>query len=71
MTQPTQQQVRALADLRNNRDVIDYLQACLDEIKHRLVTVVDAEAVRVMQGKAQAYQQLLNQIEGKTNSGKR
>lgn len=71
MTQPNQQQARALFDLRNNRDVIEYLQACLDETKNRLVTVVDEEAYRVIQGHAQAYQKLLNQIEGKTNSGKR
>lgn len=71
MTQPTQQQARALDALRNNRDVVDYLQACLNDTKNRLVTAVDAEAIRVMQGQAQAYQSLLNQIEGKTNGGKR
>lgn len=71
MTQPTPQQARALDALRNNRDVVDYLQACLDDLKNRLVTVVDAEAARVMQGQAQAYQQILNQIEGKPSSGKR
>lgn len=69
MVQPTQQQARALTDLQNS-DVKSYLQACLDDSKTRLVTVVDAEALRVLQGQARAYQQLLNQIEGKT-SGKR
>lgn len=70
MVQPTQQQARALADLRNS-DVKVYLQACLDDSKNRLVTVADVEAMKVLQGYAQAYQHLLNQIEGTTNSGKR
>lgn len=71
MTQPTPAQARALEDLRHNREVHDYLQACLDESKHRLITVVGAEDVRVLQGQAQAYQSLLNLIDGKQKSGKR
>jgi|AntDeeMinimDraft_6_1070357.scaffolds.fasta_scaffold01437_3 hypothetical protein len=71
MIQPTAQQARALADLPTDSGVREYVQACLDDTKHRLVTVADSEAFRIIQGHAQAYQNLLDCIEGPTKSGKR
>lgn len=72
-TQPTQRQLQALQALRNNDDVVEYLQGLLDESTAKLVGIRDVEDFRVCQGHAQAYQKLIDTILGTTprRSGKR
>ena len=73
MVRPTQQQAQALYDLRGNTEAIGYVQACLDDVKQRLVHQSDPVALHVLQGQAQAYQDLLSRIttDPTTTSGKR
>lgn len=72
MTKPTPEQAKELKALANRAEVIEYLNACLDDAKQRLVTQQEPEAFRVIQGHAQAYQKLLNEIAGPLPpSGKR
>lgn len=70
ITKPTPEQAIALADAGRNDRVTAYLQESLDKIKSRLVTVTDPDAFRVMQGQAQAYQELIHLVSGETR-GKR
>ncbi len=62
MARPDAQQLKALQALRTNKDVVEFLEAGLEEAKNRLIVLEQPEAVRVTQGRAQAYQELLTHI---------
>ncbi len=62
MARPDAQQVKALQALRTNSDVVKFLEESLDEAKNRLIVQEGSEAIRVLQGRAQAYQELLTHI---------
>ena len=53
--------------------MLEYLEACLFDTKNRLTTQRDAEVFRVLQGQAQALQQILDLVmsDPTQQSGKR
>jgi len=73
MLKPDRRQAQALHDLRGNTVVLEYLEACLSDTKNRLTTQRDAEVFRVLQGQAQALQQILDLVNADPTqqSGKR
>lgn len=70
---PTPRQRQALEALRNNTDVVDYLTACLEERKSKMLYLRDATDLTLCQGQAQFCQQLLDTVLGTTQqrSGQR
>lgn len=70
---PTSRQQQALEAIKSQPDVVDYLTACLEERKTKLVFLQDANDIAVCQGQAQFCQHLLDTILGNTQqrSGRR
>ena len=62
MLKPDRKQAQALHELRGNTIVLEYLDACLSDLKNRLMTQRDADVFRVLQGQAQALGQFLEQV---------
>lgn len=73
MVKPSPKQARALQELRANTDVVEFLGQYLLDTKNRLTTQRDAEVFRVLQGQAQALQQILDLVSADPTqqSGKR
>lgn len=63
MKRPTPEQARALASIRNLPEATSYVRDCLEETKDALVKAEDVAALRILQGKAAAYRDLLKYIE--------
>jgi hypothetical protein len=59
MVKPTPQQAKALQALQGQSDVLEFMEACLEDAKNRLVTQVELDTLRVLQGEARTYQHLL------------
>jgi hypothetical protein len=62
MNRPNERQAKALQELRNNSEVIGYLQTRLEEAKNNLVTQYETDLLRVLQGEARTLQFLIDCI---------
>lgn len=73
MLRPNPQQQAALSELRHNRDVVEFLSACLDSAKDNTVFLNDADQLKQAQGEARTLATLLTLIgaPGFSTSGKR
>jgi hypothetical protein len=73
MNRPNEKQARALQELRNNPEVVGYLQASLEEAKTNLVTQYEVDLLRVLQGEARTLQFLVDCVtkDYHQHSGKR
>lgn len=63
---PTQRQAQALAAIRNNTDAVEYLKACLEARKAKMLMLNNIADIRVCQGQAQFCADLLDEILGTT-----
>jgi hypothetical protein len=73
MVKPDPRQAQALLELRARTDVVEFLQACFEDTKTRLVMQPETDTLRVLQGEARVLQALLGYIIPDTTqqSGKR
>lgn len=69
MLRPDATQLRAFQELRAQPHVVEFLRACSEDLKTRLVTQGDAEIFRILQGQARAVEFLTDLI--LSDSGKR
>lgn len=57
--QPSADELKELQSLRYNPRLVAYLERCLSKARDKLTAAQDSDEIRVTQGYAQTYQQLL------------